>query len=72
MGDQIYADDVSAALLMQLMDASNTLLGMAPSPAAGWHGEETLPCRSACRRTELSYAQAERLSAAVANRASRP
>ena len=43
MGDQIYADDVSAALLMQLMDASNTLLGMAPSPAAGWHGEETLP-----------------------------
>jgi hypothetical protein len=41
-GDQIYADDVSAALLMQLMDASNTLLGTDPA-APGWKAEETLP-----------------------------
>jgi len=32
-GDQIYADDVAAVLLMQLMDASNTLLGTDLWPA---------------------------------------
>jgi hypothetical protein len=41
-GDQIYADDVSAALLLQLMDASTTLLSVDPA-ARGWKGEETLP-----------------------------
>jgi hypothetical protein len=42
-GDQIYADDVAAVLLMQLMDASNTLLGAEKTQPNGWRGEETLP-----------------------------
>jgi hypothetical protein len=42
-GDQIYADDVAAVLLMQLMDASNTLLGTDTSANFGWRAEETLP-----------------------------
>lgn len=42
-GDQIYADDVAAVLLMQLMDASNTLLGTDNTRKDGWKGEETLP-----------------------------
>jgi hypothetical protein len=41
-GDQIYADDVAAVLLAQIMDASNTLLGIDPTKS-GWQGEETLP-----------------------------
>src|SRR6266700_2392644 len=41
-GDQIYADDVGASLLMQLMDASKTLLGTDPAKP-GWGAEETLP-----------------------------
>ncbi len=40
-GDQIYADDVAASLLMQLMDASNTLLGIDPNQP-GWKSEERL------------------------------
>jgi hypothetical protein len=42
-GDQIYADDVAAVLLAQIMDASNTLLGIDPKATTGWQGEETLP-----------------------------
>jgi hypothetical protein len=42
-GDQIYADDVAAVLLMQLMDASNTLLGTDTLGPDGWQAEETLP-----------------------------
>jgi hypothetical protein len=42
-GDQIYADDVAAALLMQLMDGSNTLLGADTAANFGWRTEETLP-----------------------------
>jgi hypothetical protein len=42
-GDQIYADDVAASLLMQLMDASNTLLGTDASAPGGWQAEELLP-----------------------------
>jgi len=41
-GDQIYADDVAAVLLMQLMDASNTLLGTDTAPG-GWQAEELRP-----------------------------
>jgi len=41
-GDQIYADDVAAVLLAQIMDASTTLLGTDPSKS-GWQGEEGLP-----------------------------
>jgi hypothetical protein len=42
-GDQIYADDVAASLLMQLMDASNTLLGTDGSAPGGWLAQELLP-----------------------------
>jgi hypothetical protein len=42
-GDQIYADDVSAALLLQIMDASNTLLGTDTTAPFGWRSEEKLP-----------------------------
>ncbi|WP_293902392.1 hypothetical protein [Phenylobacterium sp.] len=42
-GDQIYADDVAGVLLLQLMDASNTLLGIDTKTPGGWGGEETLP-----------------------------
>jgi hypothetical protein len=41
-GDQIYADDVAAVLLMQLTEAGTTLLGSDPK-LQGWGGEETLP-----------------------------
>jgi hypothetical protein len=48
-GDQIYADDVAAVLLLQLMDASDTLLGtdppIDPTQPQGWMAEETLPVR---------------------------
>jgi hypothetical protein len=46
-GDQIYADDVAAPLLMQLMDASRTLLGIDATQQDGWKGEETLPVAGA-------------------------
>ncbi len=42
-GDQIYADDVAAILLMQLMDASGTLLGTTAGTPDGWQAEELLP-----------------------------
>src|SRR5208282_2045021 len=42
-GDQIYADDVAAVLLMQLMDASSTLLGTDGGAPGGWRAEELLP-----------------------------
>jgi hypothetical protein len=42
-GDQIYADDVAASLLMQLTDASSTLLGTDGSAPGGWLAEELLP-----------------------------
>jgi hypothetical protein len=41
-GDQIYADDVGASLLMQLIDASKTLLGVDPA-FPGWKSEEVFP-----------------------------
>ena len=40
-GDQIYADDVAAVLLMQLMDASSTLLGNRHDRAGGLAGRGT-------------------------------
>ena len=61
-GDQIYADDVSAALLMQLMDASNTLLGTDPS--TGLEGRGNVARRPAGRRRRLPHPQAQRPAAA--------
>ncbi len=60
-GDQIYADDVAAVLLMQLMDASQTLLG--------WTPEEVLPAfgpkGTAHKPSELVPIQRRQLLTAV-------